>query len=225
MPSISPEVEADKEGVMDNKSGMRKQKILSVVLGVLLSATLITLIAILVIHLKVDPCEKHDCQMGSCVIEASIARGYMCSCSNGFTGEDCDGLIHKNCYEKLKNNPSLEGKNGVYDIFVDSKITSVYCDMTTDGGGWTVLQKRIDGSTYFYRTWEDYKKGFGDPHSNYWIGNDAIHALTKDQDQELRVDLQRFNGDTAYAKYSTFYIGNEDEKYQLTVSEYRGTAG
>ncbi|XP_062607549.1 fibrinogen C domain-containing protein 1-B-like [Saccostrea cucullata] len=135
------------------------------------------------------------------------------------------GLIHRNCYEMLIKNPILKGKNGVYSIAVGLKNTSVYCDMTTDGGGWTVIQKRIDGSTDFYRTWKEYKKGFGDPKNNYWIGNDAIHALTKDQDQELRVDLQRFNGDTAYAEYSMFYIGNEAAKYQLTVSGYTGTAG
>ncbi|XP_061176270.1 ficolin-2-like [Saccostrea echinata] len=96
--------------------------------------------------------------------------------------------------------------------------------MTTDGGGWTAIQKRIDGSTDFYRTWKEYRNGFGDPKNNYWIGNDAIHALTKDQDQELRIDLQRFNGNTAYAEYSTFYIGNEADKYPLTVSGYTGTA-
>ncbi|XP_062599676.1 ryncolin-2-like [Saccostrea cucullata] len=134
-------------------------------------------------------------------------------------------LQPKSCYNVLEQNKSLKGKDGVYKISINSDITSVFCDMTTDGGGWTVIQKRIDGSTDFYRTWEEYKKGFGDPKNNYWIGNDAIHVLTKDQDQELRIDLQRFNGDTAYAEYSTFYIGNEADKYRLTVSGYNGTAG
>jgi ficolin len=55
-------------------------------------------------------------------------------------------------------------------------------------------------------------------------GNDAIHFLTK-TDQELRVDLTDSDGDKVYALYSTFKVGNETSKYQLTVSGYSGTAG
>ncbi|XP_062598058.1 ryncolin-1-like isoform X1 [Saccostrea cucullata] len=133
---------------------------------------------------------------------------------------------YKDCVAILKKNPGRNGKDGVYTIYPDGKgKKKVYCDMTTDGGGWTAIQRRQDGSADFYRTWSEYKQGFGDPSKNYWIGNDAIYDLTKNKDQELRVDLQRFNGDTAYALYSTFYIGDEGSKYKLTVSGYSGTAG
>ncbi|XP_062584355.1 ficolin-1-like [Saccostrea cucullata] len=96
--------------------------------------------------------------------------------------------------------------------------------MTTDGGGWTTIQKREDGDLDFYRTWNEYKEGFGNASKNYWLGNDAIHSLSKDRNQELRIDLQSFSGEQAYAVYSTFYIGDEDNKYNLTVSGYSGTA-
>ncbi|XP_061176951.1 ficolin-1-like [Saccostrea echinata] len=88
-----------------------------------------------------------------------------------------------------------------------------------------VIQKRQDSDVDFYRTWIEYKDGFGNATKNYWIGNDAIHILTKDKNQELRVDLQRHNGEQAYAVYTTFYIGDENNKYTLTVSGYNGTAG
>ncbi|XP_062597371.1 fibroleukin-like, partial [Saccostrea cucullata] len=134
-------------------------------------------------------------------------------------------VLPKDCWDILQKYPSLEGRDGVYRISVAYEVKSVYCDMRTDGGGWTVIQRRLDNSTDFYRTWSEYKQGFGDPSKNYWIGNDAIFELTKNKDQELRVELQRFNGDEAYAQYSTFYVGDMYNKYKLTVSGYSGTAG
>nr|XP_022295308.1 ficolin-1-like [Crassostrea virginica] len=97
--------------------------------------------------------------------------------------------------------------------------------MTTDGGGWTVIQNRVDGSTDFYRTWNEYKEGFGNASYNYWIGNDVLHLLTKNEPRELRVELQRFSGEKGYAEYSTFAVGDESSKYQLTVSGFEGNIG
>ncbi|XP_061176959.1 fibrinogen C domain-containing protein 1-B-like [Saccostrea echinata] len=132
--------------------------------------------------------------------------------------------IYKDCSEILKRDPSRKRQDGVYVIYPDTR-REVFCDMTTDGGGWTTIQKRVDGNLDFYRTWNVYKEGFGNASKNYWIGNDAIHALTKDQDQELRLDLRSHNGEEAYAVYTTFYIGDENNKYTITVSGYNGTAG
>ncbi|XP_061176990.1 ficolin-2-like [Saccostrea echinata] len=136
-----------------------------------------------------------------------------------------DCTENSDCWDILRKYPSLQGADGVYPLTIASKTKFVYCDMTTEGGGWTTIQRRQDGTTDFYRTWSEYKQGFGDPSKNYWIGNDAIYELTRNKDQELRVELQRFNGDKAYAKYSTFYVGDEGSKYILTVSGYSGTAG
>ncbi|XP_056002061.1 fibrinogen-like protein A isoform X2 [Ostrea edulis] len=128
----------------------------------------------------------------------------------------------KSCLDILNNHPGAKGKDGVYQIYVNYQLKSVYCDMSTDGGGWTVIQRRKDGSTDFYRTWDDYKHGFGDPSEEYWIGNDAIHDLTKTTQQELRIDLQT-SDDKFYCLYSRFEVGNEISKYKLTVEGYSGT--
>lgn len=97
----------------------------------------------------------------------------------------------------------------------------VTCDMDTDGGGWTLIQYRT--SFYdFYRTWAEYKAGFGTS-SNFWLGNDYINDLTKNG-TSLYIKLTHGDGTVKYAKYSNFSVNNEANKYKLTVSGYTGTA-
>ena len=102
---------------------------------------------------------------------------------------------------------------------------NVYCDMRTDGGGWTVFQRRQDGSVDFYRGWNDYKSGFGQLTAEFWLGNDKIHRLTASRPSSLRVELEDWNGVRVYAKYGRFSIGDEQAQYRLEVGSYSGTAG
>ena len=102
---------------------------------------------------------------------------------------------------------------------------NVYCDMRTDGGGWTVFQRRQDGSVDFYRGWNDYKSGFGNLTAEFWLGNDKIHRLTAVRPVTLRVELEDWNGVRVYANYSKFNISDEQAKYRLEVGAYSGTAG
>ncbi|XP_028391008.1 ryncolin-1-like [Dendronephthya gigantea] len=117
-------------------------------------------------------------------------------------------------------------KDGVYTINPDGLGPfQVRCDMSTDGGGWTVFQRRQDGSQDFYRGWSDYKAGFGDLNGEFWSGLDKIHRLTKSGQNVLRVDLMDFNGAKAYAKYGTFSVADESDKYRLNIDDYSGDAG
>lgn len=102
---------------------------------------------------------------------------------------------------------------------------SVFCDQLTEGGGWTVIQRRLDGSVDFERTWADYKTGFGYLNGEFWLGNDNIHALTSAGFNELRIDMEDFEGNRAYAKYSKFHIKSESDNYALEISGYSGNAG
>ena len=97
--------------------------------------------------------------------------------------------------------------------------------METDGGGWTVFQRRQDGSVDFYRNWTDYEDGFGNLTGEFWLGLGKINRLTKEQSNTLRVDLGDFDNNTAYAQYTTFSVGDSTTEYNLTVGGYSGTAG
>ncbi|KAF8787960.1 Techylectin-5B like protein [Argiope bruennichi] len=133
------------------------------------------------------------------------------------------------CTEVLANGNT---QNGLYSIWPRSRHTNgqsilVYCDMETDGGGWTVIQRRGNFSTQqnFYQDWEKYKTGFGDKKKDFWLGNDYIYALTNQAENEIRFDLQDVNGERGFAQYSTFYIDNEDSSYTLHISNYTGNVG
>ncbi|CAC5398740.1 Tenascin,Fibrinogen-like protein A,Ryncolin-2,Ryncolin-4,Tenascin-X,Fibrinogen C domain-containing protein 1-A,Ficolin-1-B,Ficolin-1-A,Ficolin-2,Ryncolin-1,Tenascin-R,Ficolin-3,Ryncolin-3,Ficolin-1,Fibrinogen C domain-containing protein 1-B,Fibrinogen C domain-containing protein 1 [Mytilus coruscus] len=108
-------------------------------------------------------------------------------------------------------------RNGVYTIYpAGGAGFKAFCDMETDEGGWTVFQRRQDGKVDVYRGWGENANGFG---------NDKLYKLTSRGQYELRVNLEDFNGDKAYAKYSSFYIGDRSTNYRLTVNGYSGTAG
>ena len=90
-----------------------------------------------------------------------------------------------------------------------------------------MFQRRMDGTEDFYCEWADYVKGFGDLNGEFWLGLNKIHRLTNGSNTTaaLRVDLEDFEGDKRYAKYSTFQVLDSSRKYQLNVSGYSGNAG
>ena len=128
------------------------------------------------------------------------------------------------CSDLLKSGQIAH--SGIYSIDPDGKGSfNVYCDMRTDGGGWTVFQRRRDGSIDFYRGWNDYKSGFGQLTGEFWLGNENIRRLTASRPSSLRVELEDWSGVKAYAKYGRFSIGVEQAQYPLDVGSYSGTAG
>ena len=88
-----------------------------------------------------------------------------------------------------------------------------------------VFQRRMDGTEDFYRNWTDYVKGFGDLNGEFWLGLNKIHRLTQAANTTLRVDLADFEGQTRYAKYTTFQVLDSSRKYQLNIRGYSGDAG
>ena len=97
-----------------------------------------------------------------------------------------------------------------------AQLVKAYCNMSGDGGGWTVFQRREDGSVDFYRSWLDYENGFGNLSGEFWLGNRWLHLLTSLGPTELRID---FNGGQ-YVRYRSFSVGDATSKYRLMVSGY-----
>ena len=99
------------------------------------------------------------------------------------------------------------------------------CDFESDGGGWTIIQKRSSGPKHeFDQNWTEYSNGFGSLDGNFWLGLENIHALTKNGDQELRIELEDFEGEKAYAKYSNFSISSASDFYRLSISGFDGNS-
>ena len=93
------------------------------------------------------------------------------------------------------------------------------------GGGWTVFQRRMDGSVNFYRQWETYRHGFGNLEKEFWLGNEHLHQLTAQGTYSLRINMDDFHSNQRYAVYNQFVVGDEKSGYKLTVGGYRGNAG
>ncbi|XP_073170212.1 tenascin isoform X1 [Lepidochelys kempii] len=137
------------------------------------------------------------------------------------------GLLYpypKDCSQVLLNGESTSGLYTVYMNGNKSQSVEVYCDMTSDGGGWIVFLRRHNGKEDFYRNWRTYAAGFGDPKDEFWIGLETLHKITSQGQYELRVDL-RDKGETAYALYDRFSVGDSKTRYRLKVDGYSGTAG
>lgn len=119
--------------------------------------------------------------------------------------------------------------SGFYRVRPESSPTQirVFCDMS-GSGGWTVIQRRTDGSQRFNRSWEEYKDGFGDFETNsgeFWLGNNKLNQLTSQGNYSLRIHLEDFEGNQRYAEYQGFRVADEQALFQLTFGAYVGTAG
>ncbi|KAG8142393.1 hypothetical protein E2320_006315 [Naja naja] len=134
---------------------------------------------------------------------------------------DCSSLYQRN-YRS----------SGVYkllpDEFLGSPELQVYCDMETDGGGWTVIQRRKIGLISFSQNWKQYKEGFGSLQGDFWLGNEHIHRLSR-RPSMLRVELEASTvaspARQAFLPLTArrFHVGNELSNYRLFLANFSGS--
>ncbi|XP_077054632.1 microfibril-associated glycoprotein 4-like [Siphateles boraxobius] len=151
----------------------------------------------------------------------SVFTASVVSVPDGFKPVDCSDLYKAG-----------ETVSGIYSIYPAGDVPVwVYCHMISDGkdedkGGWTVFQRRMDGSIHFYQPWKQYKRGFGAIEGEYWLGLENMYQLTRNRKYMLRVDMEDFEGRKGFALYSSFSVGPESDGYKLHVSGFTdGGAG
>ncbi|XP_052236739.1 fibrinogen alpha-2 chain-like [Dreissena polymorpha] len=196
-------------------------------------------------------CDRGPCSHAKC-FERGIH--YVCQCENGWTGKNCDNststtsahtsttsttttsttstttttatttklTVPGDCLELR----AITRVSGVYSVRPAGMVRDieVYCDMATDGGGWTVFQRRVNGSVDFYQNFFSYENGFGDVHGEHWLGLKYIHTMTSKAQTELRVDLMAADGSTEYEVFPNFRLLTAPD-YMLHVNEGNETAG
>ncbi|XP_040038459.2 fibrinogen beta chain isoform X2 [Gasterosteus aculeatus] len=112
----------------------------------------------------------------------------------------------------------------------------VFCDQTTQNGGWLLIQNRLDGSVDFGRRWDEYRRGFGntafdvgkghcETPGEQWLGNDRISQLTKMGPTEVLIEMEDWTGARVHAQYRQFTVMGETASYVLAVDGYSGNAG
>ncbi|XP_062600622.1 ficolin-2-like [Saccostrea cucullata] len=152
-------------------------------------------------------------------------------CMSCLPSEKCVFLSSEKTYcVKDKNGPkdctevhNLSSQSGLYRVSIPvfGHVT-VFCEMEADDGGWTVFQRRLDGSEDFYRTWTESKDGFGNLTDEFWFGNEKLFLLLSQGTYELRMDMSDFNNQTRYIKYSSVSVVDEASKYLMSLSGFSG---
>uniref|UniRef100_A0A672NTH6 Angiopoietin-like 1b n=1 Tax=Sinocyclocheilus grahami TaxID=75366 RepID=A0A672NTH6_SINGR len=130
----------------------------------------------------------------------------------------------RDCLQAMQAGHSTRG---AYLLKPDGTETPVqaWCEHDVDRGGWTLIQRRKDGSVNFFRNWDSYKKGFGDVDGEHWLGLENIYNLGKQEDYKLLVELEDWMGKKVYAAYSSFHLEPESQSYRLRLGTYQGNAG
>ncbi|XP_055942901.1 techylectin-5B-like isoform X2 [Argiope bruennichi] len=107
--------------------------------------------------------------------------------------------------EKLRDCSEIFANGrGIYVIWPNylpaNKSLKVHCDMETDGGGWTVIQRRgkFPVQQDFYLDWESYQNGFGNLTKEFWLGNKNIRELCL-KGCKIRFDLVDKDGVKRFA--------------------------
>jgi len=110
-------------------------------------------------------------------------------------------------------------ESGVYSIVRGMEMQPVFCNMTLQGG-WTVIQRRMDGTQDFDRDWIDYSKGFGSVYGEYWLGLETIRWLTHSRIYKVAFIFSDWSNTQRIVNYDQFLVYGQE--YVLSVKGFSG---
>ncbi|KAH8260270.1 hypothetical protein KR026_008549, partial [Drosophila bipectinata] len=120
-------------------------------------------------------------------------------------------------------NSCTTAKKGIHNITLPG--VSAFA-APCNGSGWLVIQRRMDGSVDFNRSWTEYRDGFGNLTGEFFIGLEKLHQITQSSQYELLISLGKVDGSRGFVKYDNFKIGSEKNSYPLeSVGNPTGEAG
>ncbi|XP_016143181.1 angiopoietin-related protein 2-like [Sinocyclocheilus grahami] len=128
------------------------------------------------------------------------------------------------CHHVLKSGEKTSGFH-LLQPHNTNCLLQAWCDQSRAQGGWIVIQRRQDGSVNFFRTWDQYKQGFGNLDGKYWLGLDHLYWLTSQDTYKLRVAIEDWQGRQVFAEYDSFQVEPDSDWYRLRLGSYQGNAG
>ncbi|KAK2151572.1 hypothetical protein NP493_2601g00004 [Ridgeia piscesae] len=90
----------------------------------------------------------------------------------------------------------------------------VFCTI----GKYIVIQRRqAPFNLQFNKTWDEYKNGFGDVTSEFWLGLEKLYRITNQPyiRYSIRLEMTTATGASYYYQSDNFYIAGEKERYKI----------
>ncbi|XP_029380632.1 angiopoietin-related protein 4 [Echeneis naucrates] len=170
------------------------------------------------IRLQQEKLDKQNVRirtLQSQIQQSRLRPSPLASDPNGQEQGDSPAEMASDCHELFLRG---ETTTGIYTIQpINAEPFKVFCEMTADGG-WTVVQRRQDGSVNFDQLWQAYEKGFGSLNGEFWLGLQKIHSIAGAGGYILNIKLSDWGNDLASIRLP-FQLGGEETKYSLRIQE------
>lgn len=85
-------------------------------------------------------------------------------------------------------------------------------------GSWTVIMRHVNSDFSFKRPWSEYTSGFGNPGSDYWVGNVLLGYIMKNTIFDLRIELWDPNDRFLSAEFTGMVVKDAIGKFAINIS-------